>query len=219
MFNNHSSNLEPNTYKGDTLRKDYCFCTPHIEDFIISCGANPFDLFISSNHREIFLDVNLLSYQKDSSTTPPTPNSRLLISTNPRTTTQYKKELMKLFLENDIINKTKIIKKNIDNNCIKESNMIQVNRVDNTITTCMLQAEKKVKHFIHSHPWSPKLIFSILEVRLWKLISSAITNNHNNSNRIKVVLSCMHLLIISALPNPIEKKNKSIVKNNLKTAN
>ena len=86
IFNKHGSHLEPNTHKSGISRIDYAFCTPHIEKFIIRCGINPFDLFTSSDHRGLYLDVNIFSYLKYSSTTPSTPKSRLLISTNPRAT-------------------------------------------------------------------------------------------------------------------------------------
>ena len=62
---------------------------------------------------------------------------------------------------------------------MNESDMIQVNKVDNIIRKCMSQEEKKLKYSTHSYPWSSKLAFAILEVRLWKLIFSAITNKYN----------------------------------------
>ena len=100
---------------------------------------------------------------------------------------------------------------------MNESDMIQVNKVDNIIRKCMSQEEKKLKYSTHSYPWSSKLAFAILEVRLWKLIFSAITNKYNKCNRIESVLSQMRLVAVFLLPNPTERKNKNIVKKNLKT--
>ena len=105
IFNKHDSHLEPNSYKRGSSRIDYAFCTPHIEKFIIRCGINPFDLFISSDYRALYLDINILSYLKDSSTTHPTPESRLLISTNPRAANQYTKALCN-FSSNTMSSKT-----------------------------------------------------------------------------------------------------------------
>ena len=73
----------------------------------------------------------------------------------------------------------------------------------------MLQVEKQLKHSTHSHPWFPKLAFAILEVCLWKLISSSITNKHNKSNRIKVIQSQIRLLLVSVLPNHDKTKTKT----------
>ena len=146
IFNKRGNNLKPNTYKRGISRIDFCFCTPHIKDFIISCEMTPFDLFTSSDHRGIYLDVNILAYWRNFSIISPTSDSRLLSSTNSRATTQYKQELMKLFLKT--IN---IIQRKIDNNSINESDKIQVNKVDITITKCMLKVDNKIKHSSHSH--------------------------------------------------------------------
>ena len=82
----------------------------------------------------------------------------------------------------------------------------------------MLKAENKLKHSSHSHPWSPSLAFAILEVRLWKLITSSLYTRHHNTSRIKAVQARMQLLPVSLLHHPIEQKDKSIIKNNLKNA-
>lgn len=81
----------------------------------------------------------------------------------------------------------------------------------------MLQAEQALKYSTHPRSWSPKLAFDILEVRLWRLISSAIINKHNNSNRINSVISRIFLLPVSLFSHPLERKDKIIVKKNLKT--
>ena len=97
--------------------------------------------------------------------------------------------------------------------------MIQVNKIDSIITKCMLKAENKLKNSSHSHPWFPKLAFAILEVRLWELITSSLYTTHYKSSRIEAVQAQMQLLPVSSLPHPIDQKNKSIIKNNLKNAN
>ena len=97
--------------------------------------------------------------------------------------------------------------------------MIHVNKIDTIITKYMLKTKKKIKHSSHSRPWSPTFAFAILEVRLWKLITSSLYTSHHNSSRIEAVQARMKLLPLSSLPQPIEQKNKNIIKNNLKIAN
>ena len=75
--------------------------------------------------------------------------------------------------------------------------MIHVNKIDNIITKCMLKAENKLKHSSHSHPWSPTLAFAILEVRLWKLITSSLYTLHRNTSRIETVQARMRRLAAS----------------------
>ena len=120
IFNKHDSHLEPNSYKRGSSRIDYAFCTPHIEKFIIRCGITPFDFFTSSDHRGLYLNINIFSYLKDSSTTPPTPESRLLVSTNPKATNQYKKDLMQLFLQHNVLKNITIIQTKIENSSLNK---------------------------------------------------------------------------------------------------
>ena len=80
IFNKHGNHLEPNTHKNGVSRIDYAFCTPHLEKFIIRCGITPFDLFTSSDHRDLYLDVKKLSYLQDSSTTPSNPESGTVLT-------------------------------------------------------------------------------------------------------------------------------------------
>lgn len=114
IFNKDDNSLEPNTYKRVIQRIYICFCTSHIEEYIIHCGITPFDLLTPLDDRDIYLDINILLYTKDSFTNPPHPNSRLLISTTPQAIIQYKQELMKRFLQHDFFNKMNNIHK-IDN--------------------------------------------------------------------------------------------------------
>ena len=89
--------------------------------------------------------------------------------------------------------------------------MNQVNIIDNIITKCMLEFEQALKHSIHSHSFSPKITFTILEVRLWKLISSGLTNKHNKINRISSVISRINKFPDFKPITPIEHNNKTRV--------
>ena len=59
---------------------------------------------------------------------------------------------MKRFHKNNVIPKDNIIQKEVDNINIIDIDMVQLNQVDNSITKCMLQAEKALKYFTHSRP-------------------------------------------------------------------
>ena len=72
---------------------------------------------------------------------------------------------MKHFLKYDIISKVNNIQKQVDNGSIIEVKILQVNKIDNIITKCMLQVEQSLKHSTHSHLWSLRLAFTILGVR------------------------------------------------------
>ena len=64
IFNRHDNSLEPNTYTRGSQRMDFHFCTPQIEEYIVRCGIIPTDLLTSSDHRSVYLDINILSFLK-----------------------------------------------------------------------------------------------------------------------------------------------------------
>ena len=70
-FNKHDNNLTPNTYKRRSQGINFFF-TPRIEEYIVRCGVIPFDLFSYSDHRGVYLDINILCFLKDSVINPPT---------------------------------------------------------------------------------------------------------------------------------------------------
>ena len=54
-----------------------------------------------------------------------------------------------------------------------------INYIDTKITTRMLASEESIKFKSSSHPWSPTLAYSMLELYLWKLIPSEFLNKTN----------------------------------------
>ena len=68
-----------------------------------------------------------------------------------------------------------------------------INYIDKKMTTGMLVSEESIKFKSNSHPWSPRLIYSMLELHLWKIISSEFLNK-----------------------SKIERSNMEIIKNNLR---
>ena len=54
-----------------------------------------------------------------------------------------------------------------------------INYIDIKITTRMLASEESIKFKSCSHPWSPTLAYSMLELYLWKLIPTEFLNKTN----------------------------------------
>ena len=118
----------------------------------------------SSKHRGINLDINIVVFIKDSFTNPQNPVVIIITSTNPRVINQYKKELIKILTKHNIITQVNIIQKKIDTGFISKTDTNQVNIIDNIITKYMLQSEQTLRHSIHSHSFSRKIAFTIIEV-------------------------------------------------------
>ena len=85
----------PATYKRGTNCIDYAFVTPEVIPFIKACGYTAFDEVTPSDHRGIFLDIDLQSLLRCSPSPIESPDTRILSSTNPRNLRCYKAHLYK----------------------------------------------------------------------------------------------------------------------------
>jgi hypothetical protein len=56
---NHGTDGKPNTYSRGSKQLDYIFVSPLILDYVDICGINPFHLVLHTDHRGLFLDLDL----------------------------------------------------------------------------------------------------------------------------------------------------------------
>ena len=65
ISNMHGTSSEPNMYKRDSHRIDFCVHTLTIEVCIVICSITPFDLLTFSVHRGIYVNRNIVQYLQD----------------------------------------------------------------------------------------------------------------------------------------------------------
>ena len=107
----HGCAAEPNTHKRGSDRIDFVLCTRLINDFITKCGIVPFDQISLSDHRGIYLDIQVKAFLQDDIVSSAL-TSRILSSKSPDHVSTYKTELQKFI-------KTKNVVKRINNIKIK----------------------------------------------------------------------------------------------------
>ena len=97
----HGTATEPNTYSRGSSRIDFILCTKALLPFISYIGILPFGMFAFSDHRGLFIDINLYQFLRN-------PNIDLvinylwtLISSHPTRVLEYNKEL-KVFITNNM---------------------------------------------------------------------------------------------------------------------
>ena len=138
----HGCATKPNTHKRGADRIDFVLCTQLINDFITKCGITPFDQISQSDHRGIYLDIQVKSFlQEDIVSLALT--SRILSIKSPDHVSTYKTELQKFIKANNIVKSNNNINIKIKiKKTLQPIDMIMINALDNTITKGMLQAEK-----------------------------------------------------------------------------
>ena len=59
ITNQHGTRNEPNTYKRGSQRIYYILCSNGLTPFIKPCGLLPFDFIKTSDHRGLYIDIDL----------------------------------------------------------------------------------------------------------------------------------------------------------------
>ena len=83
---------EPNTHNCGSDRIDFVLCTRLINDFITKCGITPFDQISQSDHRGIYLNIQVKAFLQDDIVSSAL-TSRILSSKSPDHVPTYKIEL------------------------------------------------------------------------------------------------------------------------------
>jgi exonuclease III len=134
----HSVQTEVPTYARGTERLDYVFCSADLLPAVASCGAEPFNQHIFSDHRALFLDwhEDILFGSKCPSIVPHT--QRRLVAKHRPSATKYIDELHKYSTEHNILERLGKLADNPD--------PLLAEKIDRDITRGMLVAESRCRH-------------------------------------------------------------------------
>ena len=152
----HNIKYEPHIYKRGSYRIYFAVCTKAINQYITKCGILPFDTVTVSDHRPFYLDVNIFAFLNDKVYIP-TPTSRLLSSKAPDDIATYQQNMITYLTKNLILDSLNEINDKLKHNQLTSRNLKQINKIDELITTGMIQSEERIKKSKFTRPWSPIL--------------------------------------------------------------
>ena len=179
----HNLKYEPHTHKRGSFRIDFVVCTKIINQYITKCGILPFDTVTVSDHRPFYLDVNMFAFLNDKVYLP-TPTSRLLSFKAPDVVATYKQNMIIYLTKHNILDRINVINDKLKDNQLFSRDLIKINRIDELITTGMIQSEERIKKSKFNHPCSPTLAIAILTVIIWKLKFNAVNNKRENHHTV-----------------------------------
>ena len=87
----HGTELEPNTYFRGSGKIDFNLCSKALLPFISNAIILPFGTIAFSDHRGLFIDMNLHQFLRNPNTDLVTNHLRTLISSHPKRVLKYKK--------------------------------------------------------------------------------------------------------------------------------
>jgi hypothetical protein len=177
---NHGVQAEPNTYSRGSKRIDYIFVSPSILDHVDICGIQPFHSVINSDHRGLFVDLDLKGILGGEMASIVPPKLRG-VSSKTEEPGKYILALHKHLTANNVFRKSVgVFEAARQYHRVPADLVTTINKFDRTITQGMLLAEIRCRRK-RKPAWSDALAAASTTVRFWKTRISGIQTNQDVS--------------------------------------
>jgi hypothetical protein len=186
----HGTDGEPATHTRGSSRIDYMLISQDLIDYVSAAGILPFKTFTKSDHRALFMDIDLEAYLGGKPSDTALSTRRGLSSNDPRAVRKYRAELEVFLLESKIERRTYAKIKEIARSPIGLTSKlaVELNALEKQFAKGKLDAEEKCAK-VRSVPWSPKLMEAQQRLRFWKYwLSEKRTKHDFQQGRMKVWL-------------------------------
>ena len=184
MGRQHGCN-QPATYERGTRTIDYIFCTERIIDSIEKGGIIPFNELIQSDHRALFIDININKAFKGSIHETENPTTNYFTTKHKKRCKEYREQVTSEIHHHrmverldDIVNRYKEGKFEID----------EYQKWDRNMTMIMTETAKKFKTNNRVW-WSPDLHHAYLGVKYWKLKITEKQMNMDMTKQIRKIVN------------------------------
>jgi hypothetical protein len=162
----HGSGDQPNSVNGGAGR-DFILTSRNLAPYIAACGILAPLHFIWSDHRALFIDIELASFLRGIPADMATPSLRGITGDNPKAIAQYQKLLTASLDKSNIESRLAYI----DNYQQKHGSLTktlraEVNQIDLRICAMKLSAVKRCRQ-IRNIAWSPKLAHCYKVKQFW----------------------------------------------------
>ena len=184
--NLHGTDDEPATYSRGTTRIDYFLATERINEYITEAGILPLHEFAVSDHRALFIDIDLKAYLGGELYDALHRNTRQISTSDPRTVVKYQEELEKE-LDNSGIEEMVQRARSMEKENKTDNEFLQlIEHIDKKFTEIKLKCERKSAQRFR-HPWSPTLNAANRRHSFWSIWLSEVQLNtkakHNRKEK------------------------------------
>ena len=178
---------------------------------LIQCGMIAINELTTTDHRSFHLNLSYTKVMKQKANEVPCPFDRQLQLKCPTSVIFYKKFLEKKTTTQNLEAKASTLLTIAQQQTLTQQEDESLNKLDNQITTIMLNAEKKI-NWKQTSPWSPELHIAIQTVTLWKLTLTQLKTKISQHKNITAIQNKLTLTI------NLEWKNLSDIFHHLKMA-
>ncbi len=153
-------------------KKDFMFASIDVIECISHAGILDFEVGYASDHRTMYVNLNIQKFFSGVTYDPVAPQSRAFSSKNAKAVTILKLSITKEWERQDMAKKiarlSEISKKPSELICHKQLQKMW-DAIDEEIGAIFLTAKRQLKRpKKRSHPWSPELVQAGKEQRHWK---------------------------------------------------
>lgn len=146
----------PSVFHG-SARIDMILTTRDLAHYIVAIGSLPHDFLIPSDHRPLFLDIQLEEYLNGIPYDKISHSQRGIQSDNPKAVLKYQTILTSRLSASSIEHDTEyLVQQQLLNGSLSQHQIERAKSIDRNLLKLKLAAERKCRH-ITKTPWSPKL--------------------------------------------------------------
>ena len=167
MLNETGNEEDWRTYNRGTKKIDYIFGTPGVLDWTTKCGMEEFNARIQSDHRGLWIDVDLQSLLGGKIPDLIPPQQRGVTGKDPRTTRKFRQELHKYLIEHKFEERMSRIQQLTKENESTQKIEDLIQALDRDLERGMIASEKKAGKPTRPD-WSPALIECQAKVNYYK---------------------------------------------------
>jgi hypothetical protein len=143
--------------------------TNRLYSYVTRAGILPWQSFYTSDHRALFVDIDLAAYLKGEPSLELALESRYINGKDKIAMMKYKQILGEFFESSNILQRLRRFEKEYSNyGSLTDKLAKELDQIDNVLTDAKLRAEAACKRTAQV-PWSPKLKICNDEIKYWKL--------------------------------------------------
>lgn len=158
LVDRHGTDNEPATCSRDTQRIGYIFTSPNLVKYVVdvTAGILPLHELCLSDHRSVYIDLELKKYLKGDIPTAQLNSNRKLTSDDGRIVKEYQRLLTVELNKSNLEERIKILEEKHMKRFNKIEICTEIEELDHVFTNIKLNSEENCI-VQYKHPWSPKL--------------------------------------------------------------
>jgi hypothetical protein len=164
----HGTEGQPPTYIGGSTRIDYFLVSPDLIPYVSGAGIIPFNGYYESDHRALFIDVDLSTVLKGMPPDPTSRDNRAITSQIPWKVEKYQQYVHQECIRSQIFTRSKTFEIQNKGHHLTPALHKELDGLDAELTAIQLEAEQLCKAK-KQYPWSPLLKQCNNRIRYWRL--------------------------------------------------